>query len=437
MTRTNYRRELFASFFLPFILAAVEGGIVGVIVKLGFVDRVPAGRLNVIVAVLTSAPAFANITSFVWVRFSHGRDKVRFIARLQAVSLLLALAIAVLPRNEPGLYMLAACVVLARMHWAGFVTLRSTVWRMNYPGSARARITGKFMMLQILLIAMIGLGLGLAMDHWDSSYRVLIPIGCALGVVGVLAWRKVRVRGQRRLLKEERASRRTVDGPSLNPLMMLGVLVRDLRFGVYMACQMLLGIGNLMLVPLIPIVLADRFEVRYFEGIILSNSIPLLMMPLTIPLWARLLDRVHVVRYRAVHSWLFVVAISCMAAGVYQGRIEWFYAAAMIRGAGFGGGVLAWNLGHLDFAPPHLASQYMGIHVTLTGLRGLTMPLVGVWIYGVLEQARPGDGWVLFAACAAVAAMGGLGFVLFALVMGRGERRTNPVEVSPPSRLES
>ena len=61
-----------------------------------------------------------------------------------------------------------------------------------------------------------------------------------------------------------------------------------------------------------------------------------------------------------------------------------------------GGGMLGWTLGHNDFAPEEQVADYLGLHVSLTGLRGLVAPLIGVWVYWTLERAGPGLGrWAL------------------------------------------
>jgi hypothetical protein len=74
------------------------------------------------------------------------------------------------------------------------------------------------------------------------------------------------------------------------------------------------------------------------------------------------------------------------------------------------GANLGWNLGHSDFASPGKMKQYMGINVTLTGLRGLTAPPAGVLAYELLESIKPGAGrWsLLLPVCLTLA--GGLGF---------------------------
>jgi len=45
------------------------------------------------------------------------------------------------------------------------------------------------------------------------------------------------------------------------------------------------------------------------------------------------------------------------------------------------GGKLAWNLGHLHFAQADQAEIYMGIHVFLTGVRGVIAPLAGMLLW--------------------------------------------------------
>jgi hypothetical protein len=53
---------------------------------------------------------------------------------------------------------------------------------------------------------------------------------------------------------------------------------------------------------------------------------------------------------------------------------------------------LGWSLGHNDFAPRGEETRYMALHVTLTGLRGLAAPTLGILGYHALERFWPGTG---------------------------------------------
>ena len=105
MLRPNYARELAAWCVLPLMLGTVEGGVVGVLAKNYFAGTVTPATLNMTVAILAGAPAFANIVSFLWAGASHGRDKIRMLATLQAATATCGLLIALAPRAPLGLLM--------------------------------------------------------------------------------------------------------------------------------------------------------------------------------------------------------------------------------------------------------------------------------------------------------------------------------------------
>ncbi len=417
LSRMNYRRELTATFFIPLVLAPVEGGVAGVIVKNAYEGVVPDVALNFVVAALVAAPAFANVCSFFWARVAHGLDKVRFINALQVGMVLSVAAMALSPRTPTGLVVMLALVLATRLCYSGVITLRSTVWGVNYPRGARARVAGKLTTVQVLVVAALGYGLGEAMEWWPPAFRVMLPVGAAAALVGVLAWSRVRLRGRRRLLRMEREHGRA-DRPSLNPLGIIAVMRGDRRYDAYMSCQMLLGLGNMMTWAPVVIMVKDVFQYEY-RAVSLTHSIPLLIMPLSIPLWSRLLDRRHVVFFRSIHSWIFVASTLLVFGSGMLVSLPLLTLGVVLKGFAFGGGALAWNLGHHDFAPEGRQSQYMAAHVTLTGLRGLIAPFVGVALYQVFESARPGAGPWVFAVASAITCVGALGFVALHRSMSR------------------
>ena len=80
-----------------------------------------------------------------------------------------------------------------------------------------------------------------------------------------------------------------------------------------------LGFGNLMTPTVLVIALSSRFDLgdhAYKTSVLITTTLPYLLMPLIIPVWASLLDRAHVVFFRAIHGWVFVVAASCYLLGL-------------------------------------------------------------------------------------------------------------------------
>lgn len=433
LSRAHYQRELAASAFLPIMMGVVEGGMVSVIAKNAFEGQAPEATLNFAVAVLAGAPAFANITSFLWAHLSNGRDKIRFLFGLQMATVIMVLLIAFAPMNWGGLLLLTACVVGARVCWAGVVTIRSTVWRANYPRSARAKMAGKLATIQALLIAGVGWGLAEAMTYDDRAFRMVYPVAAFCGLIGAWIYRSLRMRGHRAMVVAERAtSNGSPVGLLMSPMQIVQVLREDRNFRHYMMCMFLFGTGNMMITAPLVIMLRDVFDMGYRGGMLISGVVPILVMPLSIPIWSRLLDNVHIIKFRAIHSWVFVTAAAAMLFATTTFQPQYLWLSAVLQGMAFGGGMLAWNLGHHDFAPAHKASQYMGVHVTLTGIRGFLAPVLAVGLYQMLSQHSEGAGAWVFAFCLALNFSGAVGFGLMHKRMTGTGGKTDFSETGPP-----
>jgi MFS family permease len=431
LSRAHYQRELAAWSLLPLMLGAVEGGVVGVLAKSIFAGSVTASTLNFAVAILSGAPALANVTSFLWAALSHGRHKIRFLVGLQVATALLVGLIALAPRSTLGLFIFTAGVVLSRMCWSGVVTVRSTVWRANYPRRARAKMAGRLASVQAATMAVVGFGIGLATSVQEDAFRVLYPLAAACGIVGVVIYRGLRMRGHRALIAAERESGETKRSFA-NPLALVRLLRADTRFRQYMVWMFVFGSGNLMVTAPLVIIVVDRFAFAPHVAVAVTSSISVILMPISIPIWAKLLDQMHVIRFRAIHAWAFVVSISTFLLGALLVQPSLLVVGAMLKGFAFGGGVLAWNLGHHDFARTERASQYMGVHVTLTGMRGLLAPVAGVVIYQQLEQYAPGAGAWVFAVCLSLTLAGALGFVWMSRTCERTTHTVDFGDTGPP-----
>ncbi len=435
LARRNFSYEMTSIMFFSFLLAGIETGIVTVLAKKGFDGVVPDAQLDAIVALLGASKAIANLTSFVWVRLNHGRNKLVFTASLQATCAVIVVLIALVPTNSAlGLYLFAGGVMLARMAWAGFITIRSTIWNANYQRTIRATVTGKLATIQVIFVGVLGIALGLAMDLDERAFRVLLPIGAALGLVGIGTWLRIRVRGHAQLMRAEQADGDNA-APSFNPLRMISILREDRAFAGYMTCMFILGMGNLMVPPLLAVVAVDRFDMGYLEAMLVTNTLPFLAMPASVPFWSRMLSRMHVIRFRVVHAQVFALANGLFFIAAIL-RIEpLLYLAAIIQGLAFGGGALAWTLGHLDFAPPNRASQYMSVHVTLTGVRGLIAPFLGVLLDGWLAHVAGTPRGLVFGVAMALSALGGVGFLILSRSMrDRMAMHHQDVETTPVSR---
>ncbi len=419
LARTSYRLELSATLLFSFALAMVEGGVIGVFTKNTFEGHVRGTLLDYAAGLVAAAGEIANLASFVWAVSAHGKARVKFINTLQITVVSLIFLLAFIPRNEIGLLLLVLFVVAARICWSGIITIRPSIWHANYARGTRAKIVGNFAAVQVVVVAIMGLALGMLMDVNSDAFRIVLPICACIGLGAFFAFRQIRVRGEHTELKTHAASPKR---PRLIDL--VHVLTKDKFFAQFQACMFVLGMGNLMVTPVLIIVLKERFHLGYFSAILITVGIIQLCTPLFIPMWARLLDRSHVVTFRSIHSWSFVAALIAFAFGAHFELVWIMYLGAVLQSIGLAGGSIAWNIGHHDFAPPNDTSRYMAVHVTLNGVRGLCALVLSVSGYHWLER-RGLDRWgfdastVMLIICCCVCITGACGFIWLRRSMGQ------------------
>lgn len=410
LSRHAYQKELVAWSLLPLMTGAAEGKVVGVIVKNAYTGVVSEGLLNLIVAILIASKAFANITSLGWAGMSAGKHKIQFANMLMFITALLVAAMALAPFNILGVWIFLVGVVGVRVCWTGVVTIRTSVWAANYPQRERGRITSRLFILHTLPVAGISAVIGQAMDWNANAFRIIFPLVAIAGTFGAFAYGGVKVRGHKAL----RAAERKNAGIGIKSSLRQGlkILNSDRLFRRFVLTQFVFGFGNLMAMAPLIIILKDQFELAYFGSLMLLMTIPIIVMMLCIGFWSRLLDKVHIIKFRRIHSWTFVVTILLMFVATVTSSPFPLWIASIMLGVAQGGGILAWNLGHHDFAPLEKSGQYMGIHVTLFGIRGILAPLAGVGLYQALASWPTWDGPVVFAVSATISAAGAVGFLL-------------------------
>jgi MFS family permease len=403
-------RELASWGLTAVALGALEGGLLGVIVKNQFDGVASPAAVNFAVAVVASAPSFTNLSSFLFASYAAGRDKLAVLSQLMAV-MGVCLALLALPGfNAPGLVVFCVMTVLARTAWSGILTVRAAVWRANYTREWRAQVTGRIVQLASLLVAGYAALIGYLLDWRAAAYRPAFVAAAICALVAAYVYRNARVRRHRQLLAAELAEQ-TLEGRRLNLSVFAAVLREDTDFRRYMASMMVFGSGNLMIIPMLVVMLNEQLVLSQFEQVMITSSLPLLVLCFSIPYWARLLDRRHIFSYRALHSWFFVASFAVFAAAIHVHASLLLWPASVLLGAAYAGAHLGWNLGHNDFTSDAKAAHYMAIHVTFTGLRGLVVPLVGVGFYQFLATRWPAQASYALMLPLALSLAGSLSFV--------------------------
>lgn len=397
MARPNYTAEMQHMLVWGVFAGVVEGNTSSIVAAKTF------HASEFLTTLVWATPMLANTLSLVWGALIRGRPRRRLFVLLSAGSALGFMSVALTPSDwSPwGGWVFALQVAIARILLAGQISVRSSLWSANYPQSHRARISGRLQNVRFATGLLASIAVMNIFNLNAENYRWVYPGIGLIGLLSLLPVRGMRVRGDARRLAQDRAeiAARAAAGAAPRHGLWSGVgesvtiLRRDREFARYCGAQYLLGSANFMVDPVLLIVLTKQLQYDYLQASLLLDQIPNFVVLLTIGVWARYFDRVGVLRFRVVNSSIWLA--SCIAAAVGVSALQpgsaahalgvvMLVVARVLNGIGRSGGAIAWNLGHLHFAQRRDADLYMGIHVALTGVRGLIMPFVAVGIFHLI-----------------------------------------------------
>ncbi len=403
-----FRLEIAPWALLGLTLGLVEGATAAVLIKKTFAAAADPWLVNLAVGFVSGAPALSNVVSFVWANLAHGRARIGLMVSLQAAFAVLVGLLGLAPRAVGGLAFAVASILIARVVWTGLLTVRAAIWSANYPRSALGRYTGRIVIVSSLAVSLAAAMAAWALDAGAFDSRWLFGAGAAAGLLAAWLYRAARVRREFALLAMENAA--VGRSEPFSPRMLLEILRADPHFREYMFWMGLFGGGNLMLTSQLVVIFSEHLHLSASMQIALLSVVPLGLLPLFVPFWARLFDRGHVIVYRARQSWVLVAAVAAVTLGTWLHSLALLWFGALLLAVAYAGANLGWNLGHNDFASVGRAQHNMGVHVTLTGVRGAIAPPAGILIYQWLESLRQGIGVYSLVLPLAFVTAGAMGF---------------------------
>lgn len=403
----------------PLAAALAEGSFASVVAQKYF------GASPLLISVIFAAPMFGNILALVWADLADRRPKVAFVNALQigviCCTVLVALT-ALLPREYGG-WLFAALMVSARLFTSGIVTAKNLIWRLNFPKQSRGMIVGRVNMIGHAVFALTTFAGSRVLDSHPTSY-VWVYLTCSLlGLIGVWQFSRVKVRGERvsLALMQRRPKAHPIRHLATLTVESVRLLRADRDFRVYQRCQMLQGAAFMMMLPALASMVNTEMTARdgqYNLATTIVHVLPFVMTTLTISIWSIYFDKMNIVHFRVLQSCSALLTQAVIALGAITNQLWLVALGTFFLGVSSAGGNLAWNLGQNAFAPPDKVGTYMGVHVMLTGVRGLFAPFIGTILYGGISLAGwqwQGIGRWCFVVAALVCMSGTVGYVLMAL----------------------
>lgn len=435
MVRLSYRYEMRSALTFPLAASLAEGSFTGVVAAKNFNASV------ILMSLITAAPMFGNIMALLWSELSRGRAKVPLVNLLQGGVIAMIASVplcALLPPDAAG-WIFAAQIIVARVLASGIITIRSGIWRANYPRQFRGQLISRIAVVATAVLAVTTFVGSYLLDQNPMAYVYVYPVAAGVGLVGIWQFSHIRVRREISLRRREeqlyapRPENVAQTGGESNVLNYMPgdaaqrrwhrffgqafeLLREDRDFRDYQRWMFFSGSAFMMFVPSLLYMVSTEMTPRsqdYLLATLVVQIIPMITTLLCAQLWAPLFDRVHITRFRVAQSFVSLAAIATLYAGALYGQwtgdnttaLALIALGQVLMGVTTAAGNLAWNLGHNDFARAEQASTYMGVHVMLTGLRGCLAPFIGAWLY-----QTPGVGRNIFGLSLILCVIASLGF---------------------------
>lgn len=371
---------------------------------LPFLARERFGANNWQTTVLTAAVPVTQFASIFWNRL-YARVGTRTYLATIATCACIPIALLAAAQNiwhVMILFVVAACGGTAGV--AAMAPLNGDLLQTCYATVRRGRIFGVICAAQFLATMLAGLGMGLWLDHDRDAFRLFFPILAGCMALGLLSY--ARISSKPFWIARHRAPQ-LISSSWFSPLRaMREIPKKDRRFAGYEAAFMSYGIGWMICTALIPAIATDKLHLNYTEYsqatvVIYQLTTIVLLMPM-----GRVADKLGSIKLAAVSFlWLtlYPIALIFVPAEPTFGlsSATWLSAFAMIYAIGMVGVQLTWTLGPVSLAGSSAkAPEYLAIHSTLVGVRGIVAQGLGMMLYALtgsfawpLALASAGFAW--------------------------------------------
>ncbi len=246
----------------------------------------------------------------------------------------------------------------------------AAVIRDAYPVERRGLLMGLVRVLAVAGSIVGALAAGLALDN--ISFRWVFPAAALIGVAGTALFARIGVSAEPGPHQPARA--RVWDA--------FAILTSDRPFTVYAAGFFLYGLGNLILVPVIPVFQVDELHITSQWVAYLATTGSALSM-VGFVYWGRVLDQRGPFRLL-----LLVMAAAAIAPLTYflAHNVPILLIAAAAQGLAMAGGELGFINAALRFGPRDAAGSYAATFAFLQAVRGIPAPFIGAALAAIMGE---------------------------------------------------
>jgi MFS family permease len=370
-------REAFRVDLTAMLLAGLYTGAV-----FPFVNLIARENLHAspqVLAAITAAPFLGNLFALFWARAMEGRRKVPFVkwSHITARTSVLLMAFA------SSAWAFAAVISAAQIIGTVATPAYAAVIKEVYPDEQRGRIMSltRAALLSAQIAATFAAGWALS----EHSYRYVFPAAALVGIAAAIVFSRINPRegeGAETPEPVERAAAARLRDTLQYLLSTFRILREDHAFRWFALSVFTYGFGNLLMMPIIPLIQVDRLHM---------NSSDLSWMAIAGQVVA-VVAYFHWGRYIDLRSPQRAVVVSILLNAVipfvYMTATNYWMLlpAFLIAGITNAGIDLSYFAAILSFANEQTVSRYQALQSFLLGIRGSIAPFAGGALAGFLNR---------------------------------------------------
>ncbi len=345
-----------------------------------------------ILAVMTAAPFIGNLMALFWARAMEGKAKVPFVkwSHLGARFMILLAVFA------SGAWQFALVVSLCQIIGSIATPAYAAIIKEVYPAEQRGQILAysraAILVAQIISTLVAGWLMGFV------SYQWVFPCAAVIGIIAAFVFARINpsetdAETVEELEKRPGAMEKMRDTASFI-WSTLGILREDRAFRWFALSVFTYGFGNLLTVPIIPLVQVDELHITKAQLAVMFNLMQVVAIFFYF-YWGRFVDRRSPQQAVVINVLLnCLVPIVYIATGFLPGANAWVLLPAyIVSGIVLAGIDLSYFNAILTFSGSDNVSRYQALQSFLLGIRGTIAPLIGSFMAVALRAQGQNLRW--------------------------------------------
>ncbi|PID27868.1 MAG: hypothetical protein CSB55_07405 [Candidatus Cloacimonadota bacterium] len=256
---------------------------------------------------------------------------------------------------------------------------QNSLMQTNLSPEIRGGVFGKMVSLTTVIALIVTFFSGRILDINSQYFRYLLMFFGFCGFMSSVTLGLIPFK------TKEPAVKKPLKDLILKPLTDSVMLLKeDKKFALFERNFFIYGIGFLIIIPVIPKLLVQELKMNYTTAFLAKGVVSQLGLLLLSPLAGKLHDKRNPALFSSIYfGTLAFYPVFLLAANIFVGSdysYLFVFSAYVIFGIAMSGINVSWNIGSIYFAGKNDASVYQSVHITLTGVRGFFVPLIGFFI---------------------------------------------------------